>query len=53
MAAAAKGSLTPTRLYLVRHGQVADGHTDRYHGNNDIGLSRQRGAAVRGPGGAA
>jgi alpha-ribazole phosphatase len=41
MAAAAKGSLTPTRLYLVRHGQVADGHTDRYHGNNDIGLSPQ------------
>jgi alpha-ribazole phosphatase len=39
MAVAAKGSLTPTRLYLVRHGQVADGHTDRYHGNNDIGLS--------------
>jgi alpha-ribazole phosphatase len=39
MAAAAKGSLTPTRLYLVRHGQVADGHTHRYHGNNDIGLS--------------
>jgi alpha-ribazole phosphatase/probable phosphoglycerate mutase len=39
MAAAAKGSLTHTRLYLVRHGQVADGHTDRYHGNNDIGLS--------------
>jgi broad specificity phosphatase PhoE len=35
----AKGSLTPTRLYLVRHGQVADGHTDWYHGNNDIGLS--------------
>jgi alpha-ribazole phosphatase len=34
-----KGSLTPTRLYLVRHGQVADGHTQRYHGNNDIGLS--------------
>jgi len=33
------GSLTPTRLYLVRHGQVADGHTHRYHGNNDIGLS--------------
>ena len=25
MAAAAKGSPTPTRLYLVRHGQVADG----------------------------
>jgi alpha-ribazole phosphatase len=39
MAAAAKGSLTPTRVYLVRHGQVADGHTDKYHGNNDIGLS--------------
>ena len=39
MAAAAKGSLIPTRLYLVRHGQVADGHTDRYHGHNDIGLS--------------
>lgn len=39
MAAAAQASLTPTRLYLVRHGQVADGHTDRYHGNNDIGLS--------------
>jgi len=38
-AMAAKSSLTPTRLYLVRHGQVADGHTDRYHGNNDIGLS--------------
>jgi alpha-ribazole phosphatase len=34
-----EGSLTATRLYLVRHGQVADGHTDRYHGNNDIGLS--------------
>ncbi len=28
-----------TRLYLVRHGRVADGHTHRYHGNNDIGLS--------------
>jgi alpha-ribazole phosphatase/probable phosphoglycerate mutase len=28
-----------TRLYLVRHGRVAEGHTDRYHGNNDIGLS--------------
>jgi alpha-ribazole phosphatase len=35
----AKASLTPTRVYLVRHGQVADGHTDRYHGHNDIGLS--------------
>ena len=40
-AMAAEGSLTATRLYLVRHGQVADGHTDRYHGNNDIGLSAQ------------
>ena len=28
-----------TRLFLVRHGQVADGHTHRYHGNNDIDLS--------------
>ncbi len=28
-----------TRLYLVRHGRVADGHTQRYHGNNDIDLS--------------
>ena len=28
-----------TRLYLVRHGRVAEGHTDRYHGNDDIGLS--------------
>jgi len=37
----ATGSLTPPRLYLLRHGQVADGHTDRYHGNNDIGLSPQ------------
>jgi alpha-ribazole phosphatase len=36
-----EGSLTPTRVYLVRHGQVADGHTHRYHGNNDIGLSPQ------------
>lgn len=34
-----KKSLHPTRLYLVRHGQVADGHTDRYHGHNDIPLS--------------
>jgi alpha-ribazole phosphatase len=40
-AARAKGSLTPTRLYLVRHGQVADGHTHRYHGHNDIALSPQ------------
>lgn len=37
----AKGALTPTRLYLLRHGQVADGHTHRYHGNNDIELSPQ------------
>ncbi len=35
----AKGLLTYTRLYLVRHGRVAEGHTDRYHGHNDIGLS--------------
>ncbi len=28
-----------TRLYLVRHGQVADGHTNRYHGSNDVDLS--------------
>lgn len=37
----ARGSLTPTRLYLLRHGQVADGHTHLYHGNNDIELSPQ------------
>jgi alpha-ribazole phosphatase/probable phosphoglycerate mutase len=37
----AKGLLTATRLYLVRHGRVADGHTDRYHGHNDVGLSPQ------------
>jgi alpha-ribazole phosphatase len=41
VALAQAGQLTPTRLYLVRHGQVADGHTHRYHGNNDIGLSEQ------------
>jgi len=35
----AAGSLIPTRLYLLRHGQVADGHTHLYHGNNDIELS--------------
>ena len=49
----AKGSLTPTRLYLVRHGQVADGHTDRYHGHNDVGLSPAGGSPVSGPGGPA
>ncbi len=38
---AQKGELRPTRLYLIRHGQVADGHTHRYHGNNDIPLSPQ------------
>ena len=38
-AMAAQGLLTATRLYLVRHGQVADGHTDRYHGQNDVALS--------------
>ncbi len=36
---AQQGELTPTRLYLARHGQVAEGHTQRYHGNNDIDLS--------------
>lgn len=36
-----QGSLTPTRLYLLRHGQVADGHTHLYHGNNDVALSPQ------------
>jgi alpha-ribazole phosphatase len=41
VALAQAGQLQPTRLYLVRHGQVADGHTSRYHGNNDIGLSPQ------------
>jgi alpha-ribazole phosphatase/probable phosphoglycerate mutase len=41
VALAQAGQLQPTRLYLVRHGQVADGHTSRYHGNNDIGLSEQ------------
>jgi alpha-ribazole phosphatase/probable phosphoglycerate mutase len=40
-ALAQAGQLQPTRLYLVRHGQVADGHTQRYHGNNDISLSPQ------------
>jgi alpha-ribazole phosphatase/probable phosphoglycerate mutase len=35
----AAGSLTPTRLYLIRHGQVAEGHTHLYHGHNDIHLS--------------
>lgn len=38
-AMAAQGLLTAARLYLVRHGQVADGHTDRYHGHNDVDLS--------------
>ncbi|MDP3181947.1 MAG: histidine phosphatase family protein [Desulfobaccales bacterium] len=37
----AKGSPTPTRRYLVRHGRVADGQAHRYHGHNDIGLSPQ------------
>jgi alpha-ribazole phosphatase/probable phosphoglycerate mutase len=37
----AKGSLSATRLYLVRHGQVAEGHAHRYHGHNDVGLSPQ------------
>lgn len=34
-----KGPPEATRLYLVRHGRVADGHAHRYHGNNDICLS--------------
>ncbi len=38
-ALAAKGLLTATRLYLVRHGQVADGCTDVYNGHNDVDLS--------------
>lgn len=38
-ALAAKGLLTATRLYLLRHGQVADGHTDIYNGHNDVDLS--------------
>ncbi|MBW1916654.1 MAG: histidine phosphatase family protein [Deltaproteobacteria bacterium] len=29
----------PTRLYLARHGQVADGHTHIYNGHNDVALS--------------
>ncbi len=37
----AQGSLKATRLYLLRHGQVADGHTHLYHGNNDVELSPQ------------
>ncbi|MFP3867435.1 MAG: alpha-ribazole phosphatase [Desulfobacteraceae bacterium] len=31
--------LKPARLYLVRHGQVADGHTHIYNGHNDVDLS--------------
>lgn len=38
-ALAARGLLTATRLYLVRHGQVAEGHTDVYNGHNDVDLS--------------
>jgi broad specificity phosphatase PhoE len=38
-ALAQAGEATPTRLYLVRHGRVAEGHAHRYHGHNDIGLS--------------
>ena len=40
-ALAAESRPEPTRLYLVRHGQVAQGHTHRYHGHNDIELSPQ------------
>lgn len=39
VALAQASQLQPTRLYLVRHGQVAEGHISRYHGNNDVGLS--------------
>lgn len=35
----AQGNPAPTRLYLMRHGQVADGHTHLYHGHNDVDLS--------------
>jgi len=38
-ALAQHGQDRATRLFLVRHGQVSDGHTDKYHGKNDIGLS--------------
>ena len=38
-ALAAQGLLNATRLYLVRHGQVAAGHTDIYNGHNDVDLS--------------
>ncbi len=38
-ALAQHGRLAATRLFLVRHGQVADGHTDKYHGANDVDLS--------------
>jgi alpha-ribazole phosphatase len=38
-ALAQDGRLVATRLYLVRHGQVADGHTEIYNGHNDVGLS--------------
>lgn len=38
-ALAAQGQAKATRLYLLRHGQVADGHTHLYHGHNDVDLS--------------
>jgi alpha-ribazole phosphatase len=38
-ALAAEARPTPTRLYLARHGQVAEGQSHRYHGHNDIDLS--------------
>ena len=34
----------------MRHGQVADGHTNRYHGHNDIGLSPTGERQFRGTG---
>ena len=41
MAAAAKGSLTPTRVYLVRHGQVAVGRGEELEGHHRR-MARQR-----------
>ena len=31
----------------MRHGQVAEGHTNRYHGHNDIGLCPPGEPAIR------
>ena len=51
-ALAAQGLLTATRLYLVRHGQVADGHTDVYNGHVDVDFSSRRRQPMRISGGA-